>query len=239
MAGVVVLYVLIAAAVAAGLTWWVLTARAAASAAGPTVTDEVYAAIEDAMAEVSARAAADRDAAVQLALRQAAVLGREQLGSAAERRAGRPGGEEGRHRHPARRGPLGGPRRAAAHRRARHRARHGQRPAVRPGRRVAAGPRRDRRHARRLDPLAARGAGQPPGPGPVGRADGRGRPAPGRVHRARQLPQADPGRPAGRAARTSRSSCPRATCSTWTSSSRWRRTCATSRSAPTPSGRRT
>src|SRR5688572_14285913 len=83
MAGVVVLYALIAAAVAAGLTWWVLTARAAASTAGPTVTDEVYAAIEDAMAEVSARAAADRDAAVQLALRQAAVLGREQLGNAA------------------------------------------------------------------------------------------------------------------------------------------------------------
>jgi DNA recombination protein RmuC len=83
MAGVVVLYVLIAAAVAAGLTWWVLSARAAASTAGPTVTDEVYAAIEDAMAEVSARAAADRDAAVQLALRQAAVLGREQLGNAA------------------------------------------------------------------------------------------------------------------------------------------------------------
>jgi DNA recombination protein RmuC len=79
----VVLYALLAAALAAAVTWLVVTARASATAAAPTVTDEVYAAIEDAMAEVAARAAADRDAAVHLALQQAAVLGREQLGTAA------------------------------------------------------------------------------------------------------------------------------------------------------------
>ena len=79
----VVLYLLLTAALAAGATWLVATARVGASRATPTVTDEVYAAIEDAMAEVAARAAADRDTAVQLALQQAAVLTREQLGTAA------------------------------------------------------------------------------------------------------------------------------------------------------------
>jgi DNA recombination protein RmuC len=49
----------------------------------PAVTDEIYAAIEDAISEVASRSAADRDAAVQLALQQAAVLTREQLGTAA------------------------------------------------------------------------------------------------------------------------------------------------------------
>lgn len=75
----VAVYVLLAAALAAGITW-VLTARQRAAA--PTVTEDVHAAIEDAMAEVAARSAADRDAAVQHALRQVAVLNREQLGSA-------------------------------------------------------------------------------------------------------------------------------------------------------------
>ena len=46
----------------------------------------------------------------------------------------------------------------------------------------------------RLHAHAARGARQPPGPRSVGRAHGRGRAAPGRLRRARQLPQADPGR---------------------------------------------
>ena len=83
MATVIVLYVLIAAGLAAGVTWVVVTARVGAANARRTVDDEVYAAIEDAMAEVAARAAADRDAAVQHALQQAAVLNREQLGTAA------------------------------------------------------------------------------------------------------------------------------------------------------------
>ena len=60
-------------------------ARRRGGVPGGRSTDEVYAAIEDAMAEVAARAAADRDAAVQLALQQAAVLNREQLGTAADR----------------------------------------------------------------------------------------------------------------------------------------------------------
>jgi len=83
MAGMVTLYVLLAAALAAAITWVVMTARVHAPAASAAVTEEVYAAIEDAMADVASRAAADRDSAVQLALRQAAVLGREQLGTAA------------------------------------------------------------------------------------------------------------------------------------------------------------
>ena len=45
-------------------------------------------------------------------------------------------------------------------------------------------------------PVAARGAGQPAGPWPVGRADGRGRAAPRRLHRERQLPQAGAARAA-------------------------------------------
>jgi DNA recombination protein RmuC len=80
---VVVLYVLLAAALAAAVTWLVVTARVAATATAVHVNDEVYAAIEDAMAEVTARAATDRDAAVQVALQHAAVLNREQLGTAA------------------------------------------------------------------------------------------------------------------------------------------------------------
>ena len=81
MAGVTIVYVLLAGALAAGITWLVVTARAGAP--GRTVTDDLYAAIDDAMAEVASRAAADRDAAVQLALQQAAVLSREQLGTTA------------------------------------------------------------------------------------------------------------------------------------------------------------
>ena len=76
-----VLYLLLAAALAAGVTWLLVQSRAGTP--GATVTDDLYAALEDAMAEVAARAAADRDAAVQLALQQAAVLNREQLGTAA------------------------------------------------------------------------------------------------------------------------------------------------------------
>src|SRR3954467_14843875 len=80
MVGVTVLAVLLAAAVPAVATWLVAAARRGAA---PSVGDDVYAAVEDAMAEVRARAAAERDAAVQAALQQAAVLNREQLGSAA------------------------------------------------------------------------------------------------------------------------------------------------------------
>jgi DNA recombination protein RmuC len=74
----VVLYALIAAAVAAGVTWLAAGARRPPS----TVTDDLYAAVEEAMTDVRAQAAADRDAAVRVALQQAAVLTREQLGAA-------------------------------------------------------------------------------------------------------------------------------------------------------------
>ena len=79
MALVIVLSVLLAAVVAAAVTWLVATRREPA----PSVTDDVYAAVEDAMAAVRLEAAAERDAAVRAALQQAAVLNREQLGSAA------------------------------------------------------------------------------------------------------------------------------------------------------------
>ena len=77
----VALYVLLAAVVAAAATWLVagVVRRGSAPAAS---ADDVYAAVEDAMAEVRAQAAAERDAAVRAALQQAAVLTREQLGSA-------------------------------------------------------------------------------------------------------------------------------------------------------------
>jgi DNA recombination protein RmuC len=74
----VVVYVLIATAVAAGVTWLVAGTRRPSS----TVTDELYTALEEAIADVTSQAAADRDAAVRLALQQAAVLNREQLGAA-------------------------------------------------------------------------------------------------------------------------------------------------------------
>jgi DNA recombination protein RmuC len=74
----VVVYVLIATAVAAGVTWLVAGAHRPTSA----VTDDLYAALEEAIADVRSQAAADRDAAVRLALQQAAVLNREQLGAA-------------------------------------------------------------------------------------------------------------------------------------------------------------
>src|SRR4051794_21315881 len=82
MALVIVLSVLLAAAVAAAATWLVAGALRGSSAAS-SVSDDVYAAVEDAMAAVRLEAAADRDAAVRAALQQAAVLNREQLGSAA------------------------------------------------------------------------------------------------------------------------------------------------------------
>ena len=63
-------------------------------------------------------------------------------------------------------------------------------------------------------------------PRPVGRAHGRRRAAPGRHAGEGQLLQAHCGRRRGHAASpTSRSCCPRGTCCSWTSSSRWRRTC--------------
>ena len=74
----VVVYVLIATAVAAGVTWLVAGARRPSS----VVTDDLHAALEEAIAGVRSQAAADRDAAVGVALQQAAVLNREQLGAA-------------------------------------------------------------------------------------------------------------------------------------------------------------
>ncbi|MET0145030.1 MAG: DNA recombination protein RmuC [Ilumatobacteraceae bacterium] len=72
--------VLFTAALAAGVTWVVATwqwSRPTADA-----SDVVYNAIEDAMAEVRAQASAERDTAVRAALEHAAVLNREQLGTA-------------------------------------------------------------------------------------------------------------------------------------------------------------
>jgi DNA recombination protein RmuC len=77
-----VIAVVLAAAVAAAATWLVATARRRAQPA-PAITEELCGVLDEAIAEVRAHAAADRDQAVQLALQQAAVLTREQLGSAA------------------------------------------------------------------------------------------------------------------------------------------------------------
>ena len=83
MALVIVLSVLLAAVVAAAVTWLVAGALRGSSSAASSVSDDVYAAVEDAMAAVRLEAAAERDAAVRAALQQVAVLNREQLGSAA------------------------------------------------------------------------------------------------------------------------------------------------------------
>ena len=83
MALVIVLSVLLAAVVAAAVTWLVAGALRGPSSAASSVSDDVYAAVEDAMAAVRLEAAAERDAAVRAALQQVAVLNREQLGSAA------------------------------------------------------------------------------------------------------------------------------------------------------------
>jgi DNA recombination protein RmuC len=72
------------AAGAAGATDVVLRRRAAASdQAVSGLGDVVYDAIDAALAEITARATGERDAAVRAALEQAAVLTREQLGTAA------------------------------------------------------------------------------------------------------------------------------------------------------------
>ena len=158
------------------------------------------------MAEIAARACAERDAAVRAALEQAAVLNREQLGTAASavttQRPGRPGGEEGRHRHPPRRGPARrcAPSCSASARWSPSSARRAPSASGRSTSRCA-------RHAEVASTLAdstrmlREALANPQATGPMGRADGRGRAAPGRVHRARQLPQADPGRRRHRPAR--------------------------------------
>jgi len=83
MALVIALSVLLAAVVAAAVTWLVAGAVRGPATSASSVSDDVYAAVEDAMAAVRMEAAAERDAAVQAALQQVAVLNREQLGSAA------------------------------------------------------------------------------------------------------------------------------------------------------------
>ena len=77
-----ILAVVVAAVVAAGATYVALSRRAT-TADPDQVGDVVYDAIDAAMAEIAARSAAERDAAVRAALEQAAVLTREQLGTAA------------------------------------------------------------------------------------------------------------------------------------------------------------
>ena len=69
----------------------------------------------------------------------------------------------------------------------------------------------------------ARGVGQLQRPRPVGRADGRGRAPPGRLRVGVNYVRAHRrGRRGSAASPTSRSCCPRVTCCSWTSSSRWR-----------------
>ena len=73
-----------AVALAAAVAYDVARRRfAAAAEQSAAVDDVVYEAVGAAMTEVVARAGADRDAAVRAALEQAAVLQREQMGSAA------------------------------------------------------------------------------------------------------------------------------------------------------------
>ena len=87
MGGMVVLYVVLAAVLAAAgaaaATTLVLQRRGTAGQAADELGDVVYEAIDAAMGELASRAGAERDAAVRAALEQAAVLNREQLGTAA------------------------------------------------------------------------------------------------------------------------------------------------------------
>ncbi len=71
---------LLAAALAAGVAYYLAARRFAAA---PAVDDAVYQAVDAALAEIAERAGADRDLAVRTALEHAAVLNREQLGAAA------------------------------------------------------------------------------------------------------------------------------------------------------------
>jgi DNA recombination protein RmuC len=73
---VIVMCVLLAGALAACVAYLVLERR------GPALADAVQTAVDDALAQISSCAGAERDAAVRAALEQAAVLNREQLGSA-------------------------------------------------------------------------------------------------------------------------------------------------------------
>ena len=205
----------------------------------PTVTDEVYAAIEDAMAEVATRAAADRDAAVQHALQQAAVLNREQLGTAATgvqadlaakkdvidtrldevrtevraelQRLGALVSELGT-ASAQRFGQVDESLRAHAE------VAGTLADSTRSLREALANPQARGQWGERMAEDVLRLAGFTE-----------------HVNYRKQTQVAGGTGPA----RTTRSSCPRATSSTWTSSSRWRRTCATSRSAPMPSARPT
>ncbi len=78
----IVLLGMVAVALAAAIAYEV--ARHRFAGAGPQAIDEsVHEALDAALAELAARAGAERDAAVRAALEQSAVLQREQLGSAA------------------------------------------------------------------------------------------------------------------------------------------------------------
>ena len=77
MVTLIVMCVLLAGALAACVAYLVLERR------GPALADAVQAAVDDAVFQISSCAGTERDAAVRAALEQAAVLNREQLGSAA------------------------------------------------------------------------------------------------------------------------------------------------------------
>ena len=228
----------------------------------PELASAVTASVAAAVAAVQEQAVAERDAAVQAALQQAAVLQRQQLEQftshhrelmdqagvrqqeqlGAHLAAGQQELAAKKDAIDARLDQVQRELRVAdgAARRAGRPARPAQRRAVRRGGRVAARPTPRPPQAlvgQHAEP--AGGAGQPEGPRAVGRAHGRGRAAAGRLHRARQLREADRGRRAPAPCPTTRSRCRRATSCTWTSSSRWPPTCATSRPARTPSARPT
>ena len=84
MALTILLLGLLAAALAAAVAYEVARRRfAGAEAEAEAIDVTVHEALEAALSELSARAGAERDAAVRAALEQSAVLQREQLGSAA------------------------------------------------------------------------------------------------------------------------------------------------------------
>jgi DNA recombination protein RmuC len=78
-----VLVVVVAATLAAALAYAAARRRFAEAEATVPVDKAIHEALGVALAELSARAGAERDVAVRLALEQSAVLQREQLGSAA------------------------------------------------------------------------------------------------------------------------------------------------------------
>ena len=240
-----VVVIVVAVGVAAALAGVEVTRRRLAAASGePRPADEsVRDAVALALVELRAQAAAERDAAVHAAIEQAAVLGREQLGAVAQQARQQSVAELGAKQDviDSRLDQVRVEMRTELEKLSAMVAGLAEQSAaaVRAGRSVAAQPRRGHPRAVAVGAGAARGDGLADRPWAVGRAHGRRRAAARRLRRERQLRQADPARRRRAVGPTSRSRCRRATSSTWTSSSRWPGTCASSTPRPTPSARRT